>query len=611
MRKKIEWKTYFADFETSVYSGQIATEVWSAAIIEGGAENDPSNVVCMSSLDDFMTYILGLPGDNKIFFHNLKFDGSFILSWLKSNPCMSENAFVNIEHEKVLVDNMKEGLQANHYLYNISIKGIWYSIKIGTPTGLCYIVDSAKLLPFSLAKIGKDLQTEHQKLEMEYTGERHAGYVPTQEELDYICNDVLVLKEGIEKVNKLGIDALTIGSACLKAYRKTVDARELVYRQLYPELDKIAIYRTGESIDEFVRDSYHGGWCYCKERNRLVNEIGCTYDVNSLYPSMMHSESGNYYPVGLPTYAEGFPDKAKKNFYFVRFVCRFQTRAGYLPVVQIKNSMLYDPTEWLKTSDVDGEPHTVRLTMSKPEWELFNAHCIISDLHIEDCVWFGQEIGLFDDYINHWRKIKEESTGALRTIAKLMLNNLYGKFASSSDSSYKICDLVEGVLRYKEVPAYEKEIGYIPVGSAITAYARCFTIRAAQANYDRVCYADTDSIHCIGVPSTIVGVPEHPTHFCRWKCESTWDKAIFCRQKTYIEHVIESDHKQVDPYYNITCAGMGKKCKDNFASDLVSGKASIADFRPGLIVEGNIKAKQIPGGTLLIEAPFVMREHVW
>ena len=59
-----------------------------------------------------------------------------------------------------------------------------------------------------------------------------------------------------------------------------------------------------------------------------------------------------------------------------------------------------------------------------------------------------------------------------------------------------------------------KKPGYIPVGSAITSYARNFTIRAAQMNYfgkDKpgFIYADTDSIHCNIAWHEVSGVKIH------------------------------------------------------------------------------------------------------
>lgn len=48
------------------------------------------------------------------------------------------------------------------------------------------------------------------------------------------------------------------------------------------------------------------------KENRVLRN-GFTIDVNSLYPSVMTSDSGNRYPVGIPTWWTGdyIPPEAK------------------------------------------------------------------------------------------------------------------------------------------------------------------------------------------------------------------------------------------------------------------------------------------------------------
>ena len=54
---------------------------------------------------------------------------------------------------------------------------------------------------------------------------------------------------------------------------------------------------------DYIRKSYRGGWCYlAKGKENKIHTNGTTADVNSLYPSMMSSESGNRYPIGNPCF---------------------------------------------------------------------------------------------------------------------------------------------------------------------------------------------------------------------------------------------------------------------------------------------------------------------
>ena len=65
----------------------------------------------------------------------------------------------------------------------------------------------------------KPFGTKHKKLDMEYTGFRYAGCTITDEEKEYIKNDVLVVKEALEIMYQEGHTKLTIGSCCLAEYK--------------------------------------------------------------------------------------------------------------------------------------------------------------------------------------------------------------------------------------------------------------------------------------------------------------------------------------------------------------------------------------------------------
>lgn len=379
----------------------------------------------------------------------------------------------------------------------------------------------------------------------------------------------------------------------------------------------------GETYDSYVRKSYHGGWCYVnpKIKGKVIREKGGVYDVNSLYPSVMHSESGCFYPRGKGCLRAGGLDKDEKQaykkkhlYYFIRFKCSFEIKPDHLPTVQIKGDPLYDGSVWLTTSKIYDKRnnewlnHDVIMTMTCTDFDLFLDHYDVTDLEIYDHINYRTQTGVFDDYINYWAEIKKKSKGALRTFAKLMLNNLYGKFSTSPEADYIIYYLEGGLLKSDTIDMDDPSKGvYIPVGSAITSWARNFTIRTAQKNFDRFCYADTDSIHFIGSYKDMVGIVEHPTNFCCWKNETTWDKAIFAGQKRYIEEVIEEDHEPCEKYNNIKCCGLNENAKQCLDTFLQCGKYDYDIFREGLMVSGNIKSRRVEGGIFLTEQAFTFR----
>lgn len=643
---KREYKYLVGDFETTVFKGQTYTEVWASAVVEMGTEN----VNIFHSIDETWEYLKGLNQNLIIYYHNLKFDGAFWLNFFLKDAGLKQAVIKDEKTETVEFIDRKD-MKNNTFKYSISNMGQWYSITVKLKGKYIEIRDSLKLLPFSVKRIGTSFATKHKKLDMEYEGLRYAGCPITEEEQAYIANDVLVVKEALEIMFSEGHKNLTIGSCCLSEYKRLTG--RTMYEEQFPNIYEIDIDETygAANAGEYVKRSYRGGWCYVvEEKKEKLLSNGTTADVNSLYPSMMSSESGNRYPVGKPMFWQGdyIPDVIEREgyYYFVRIRTRFELKPGYLPFIQIKGNPLYKGTECLKTSDIldpetgnyiryveteNGlEEHKVTLTLTMTDFALIKEHYNLTGLEILDGCYFVSQIGIFDDYIEKYKKIKLESKGAKRELAKLFLNNLYGKLATSPNSSFKYCFLnSDEALSFVTIDEHNKTPVYIPAGSAVTSYARNFTIRAAQANFYGVnkpgfTYADTDSIHCDLPADKITGIKVHDKNFCCWKLESGWDYGWFVRQKTYIEHIVSEDGEKIDsPFYNVKCAGMPKRSKDLFIksmtgegnlgeltseeSDFIKVKRGLTDFKIGLRVPGKLLPRQIKGGVVLTPTSYEMR----
>lgn len=637
---------YACDFETTVYNGQTRTDVWAAACVALHTED----VRIFGNITDFFQYFVHMRKTVRLYFHNLKFDGNFILDALM-HQWGYRPAYYSLPNGEVQEITDKNMLPKT-YKYSISTMGQWYKIIIRTNKyKTIEVYDSLKLLPFSLKVLGKNFSTKHQKLEMEYKGFRYPDCPRKKEEDHYIANDVLVLKEALEIMFSRGHTSLTIGSECLKSYKSMIDDGLGLWDSYFPNVYEMPGVE-GLSCGEWIRKSYKGGWCYLRKGcSGITVYNGTTADVNSLYPSMMHSMSGNYYPVGNPHFWSGdfiHSDATVENrYYFLHVRTGFELKPGKLPCIQIKNSAMYKPNEWLENSLIDGKYReipgpdgtinsTVDLYVTMSDWELIKEHYYLWDTCIIDGCWFRAKIGIFDEYIDKFAEIKKEARDkCTRTIAKLFLNNLYGKMAMSTDSSFKYAEPCDDSFVFHDIHANDKRPGYIPCGSAITSYARCFTIRAANANYygknkPGFRYADTDSIHCDLPPEKIKGIKVHDKDFCCWKLESCWDSAVFVRQKTYIEHVTYNDLKPIDPYYDIKACGMPAKSKSLLLSSMTGGAKmsdcktveelqflfsggkrivrNYADFTVGLKVPGKLRPVRIPGGVVLQDTFFTIHE---
>lgn len=585
---------WVADFETVVYDGQDSTDVWSAGYMNINSDD----VTIDNNMDTFMLKLLNSRVNIKCYFHNLKFDGSFILQWLHNHhyqQALNGDAFIKLKD-----------MTKSTYKYLVSDRGVFYSITIKNAKGKAIeFLDSYKLLPFSLDNIAKSFRLEHQKGSIVYKGKRKAYSFLTDEEKEYQKNDVLILRDAIRFMIKNGHTKTTIGSCCLAEYKKIAGPE---YRRWFTRVDLNRL-PNGQTEDEFVRQSYKGAWCYCREEK--ANKVfynGFTLDVSSLYPFVMSSPYR--YPVGNGKWIDEESWNREKNdeykYYFLKFKCRFKLKDGYLPFVQIKNNALYDGTvmqrqskiEWWTGNVID---ETVELTFTKTDWERFIEFYDYWDFEFLGCVTYETEVGIFDDYINKYKKIKENSKGAERTLAKLFSNNLYGKLATSPNSSYKIAYFDDGVLKWRTVLEKAKKTVYIPAGSAITAYARDYTIRSAQKNYKHFIYADTDSMHLDCPLCLVKGVNIHPTRYGDWKIERQWKKGLFVRQKTYVEEDLNGE-------IFVTCAGMPKQAKAVFVDKVKMEELTLEDFKVGLKVPGKLMFKQIKGGAVLIDADFTMKE---
>lgn len=636
---------FACDFETTVFAGQERTDVWAAACVALHSED----VRIFGNITDFFQFFVNMRKTVRLYFHNLKFDGNFILDALMYKWGYRP-AYLRLPSGEIKEIPDRDMLPKT-YKYSISTMGQWYKIIIRTNKyKTIEIYDSLKLLPFSLKVLGKNFGTRHQKLEMEYKGFRFPDCPRTTEEDKYIRNDVLVLKEALEIMFAQGHNSLTIGSECLKTYKAMTDDGVGLWDSYFPNLYDMP-GTEDLSAGEWIRKSYKGGWCYLRKGcSGVTVHNGTTADVNSLYPSMMHSMSGNYYPVGIPHFWSGdyIPEDAliDNRYYFLHVRTGFELKKGKLPCIQIKNSAMYKSTEWLESSLIDGKyrelpgpdgiiTSTVDLYVTMTDWQLIKEHYELWDTEIMNGCWFRTQIGIFDSYIDYFAKIKKEAKDkCTRTIAKLFLNNLYGKMAMSTDSSFKFAEPMNDSFVFHDIHANDKRPGYIPCGSAITSYARCFTIRAAQANFHGnnrpgFRYADTDSIHCDLPPEKITGIRVHDKDFCCWKLESCWDSAVFVRQKTYIEHVTHNDLEPVVPYYDIKACGMPARSKELLLSSMLGaakmsdcknaeelqflfsgGKRIIRtydDFTPGLKVPGKLRPVRIPGGVVLQDTFFTMR----
>lgn len=581
---------FSADFETTTTPDDCRVWAWGACEVS----KNPCEYHMGNDINGFMKWCFEQKNPC-LYFHNAKFDTDFIINWL------FRNGYEWVESTKGMIDKQFTTL--------ISDDGKFYTMhicnEIVPKRNVIEIRDSQKLLNMSVAKIAKTFKLPDSKLEIDYNEFREVGHELTSEEQEYLKADITIVSKALADLFESGTTRLTIGSNALNKYYEMMGGRKQ-FRKIFPKLDVI--------VDKDIRAAYKGGFTYL---NPIYKEVdiaeGLVFDVNSLYPWAMHSP--NVLPYGRPVFFSGQyqPDNMHPLF-IQRLRCQFELKPNKIPMIQLKHNLSFVPTEYLKSSN----DQIITLTLTNIDLELFLENYDVYELEYVNGWKFKGASGMFDQYIDYWTEIKIQATkdknAGLRAIAKLYLNSLYGKFATSPYVRSAIPYLGEdGVVHYHKTEYEERDSIYVPIGAFITAIGRNKTIRSAQSVYDRYLYSDTDSIHirgtdipdCLEVDDYKLGA---------WKCESKFERARFIRQKCYIEDEIiteeEYNSKMLEfPYLCRKTENGYRFMKVTVAGLLAGGYKYVTwdNFRGGAKYGGKLQPKRVAGGTVLTPTTYEIK----
>lgn len=577
--------TFVADFETT--TNPLDCRVWAYAICEVG--ND-SNVIVGTTIDDFMKWCRESKENHKVLFHNLKFDGQFIMSWL------FHNGFTHTT----------DPYEKNSLTFNtlISDQGLYYQIEVifyrkGKNVNKVVFQDSLKLIPLSVDAIAKSFKMEISKLEIDYEAHNNLpiGSPLSPEEEEYIKHDVQIVAKAVEYFYSQGLTKMTIGSCALDEYKKLIEKKN--FKRYFPT----------PKYHEDVKQSYRGGFTYLNPKfASVVVGNGIVLDVNSLYPSVMYDSD---LPFGTPIFFIGeYKEDSIYPLYTQMIRCQFELKEGKIPTIQIKHGYDFVSNEYLESSN----GLEVTLCLNSVDLKLFLEHYDVYNIEYISGWKFKSTRGLFTNYIDKWSnnkiKAKAEGNHGLYLISKLFLNSLYGKFGTDTKIVSKIPYLAEDdVIHFKNSDVEYRDGIYVAMASFITSYARLKTISSAQKimdNYNsgkskiQFVYADTDSLHCVSEDFELPeGLDIDPYKLGAWKYESKFNKAKFLRQKCYIENSTE-DIDNPNPNYElkITVSGMPKGCYPHVNFD---------NFEIGASYEGKKSPKIVKGGVVLSEIDFTIK----
>lgn len=579
-----------ADFETNNHLEALHVWSWGVCNIE-----DPDLIFKGTDIGSFMSWCYSA-NNPVVSFHNLKFDGNYII------PYLFNNGYEYIEDKKEARSRTFTALIGDtSQFYSIEVyfeveRKIAKSGRKYSKVRKVKFLDSRKVLPMSVEKAAVSFGLPVLKGEIDYNKFREVGYQPTKEEWEYQINDVRIMAMCLDQMYSEGLTKMTTASNALSFYK---DMMGKSFRFYFPELPK--------EIDAEIRRSYKGGFTYLNPLyEEVITQSGIVFDVNSMYPAKMKYEP---MPYGYPLFFEGKyePDKLYP-LYVQALQCAFTLKKGKIPSIQLKHNSLFTQNEYIETTN--GE--IVELILTSVDLELFFENYDVYDIKYGGGWKFRSKQGLFSKYIDYWTEVKikskQQGNKGQYQISKLMLNSLYGKFGTNPKSRKKHPVIRDSIVHFKVGEIEFRKSIYVAVASFITSYARAYIIRTSEAireytlnkyGYDGYIYSDTDSIHCLISDddleelSKIIEIDDYKLG--AWKPESKFKRGKYLRQKCYIE-------EDLDGKINVVVAGMTKE---------IGEQVNFENFNYGLnsfnmtgIAKHKKAFKYGKNGVALVDTPF-------
>lgn len=545
-------KFLFADFETTglkYFNKHGNTKVYLA-----GLTNLSGDFYYFKKIDDFYLYLKDNCVENTIvYFHNLKFDFSFL------------EYFFTIEK----IPYIKKCSNLGRIIYGEVkfSKLVKYRKKLIEKDITIQFRDSLLLLNGTLDTLAKSFGLPY-KIEKDQVFYDRLSYIITDDEITYLKRDVEILKELIkllfEKYRIAKNPPLTTPAL----------ARTILFNECLDEKQHNKLFNFPLSLDQELRPYYYGGFCYVnpKYQGKLLKEVSGV-DVNSFYPSIMATE---LLPYSIPKIFQGYENSVLYHwFYIVKINC--ELKPGKHPYI-LKKGFL-DKNNYITVSEGD-----IEIGLWDFEIEMVKSRYNCSTFEVLKSFCFSKmKENIFTNFLKKLYNAKQTTKGAEKEFNKLIINSLYGKYGQNQESITHI------FTNFFESETYLEEFktqSYLPLAMFITAKARFILNSHIDTFADNFIYCDTDSIYFIGeLPNSI----KLGKALGEWDLEHDKEDAIFLGQKIYKIGVM---NKMV---------GLNKKAQANL---------NFEDYEYGKTFKtANLKQKKVLGGCILIPQDFQIKNR--
>ncbi len=562
---------YVDDFETTSDEKDCRVWLWSSVECMWGS------VETGTDIDSYFDYVISHPGIH--FFHNLKFDGNFLVWQLLKDDFQ----WVKWDWENV------KSLKKTQFSTIISSDNLWYSIAMKTYSGkLVQFFDSSKIVPSKVTK----------SYRIDYDAQRPKGYKPTDEEISYCINDCMWVREKLLPFIRSDIIKITAGTIALSTYKNNFIGSKK-FRYFFPVIPK--------EYDADIRRAYTGGWNWlnAKHQNKILGP-GLTLDVNSIYDYCLVRFAC---PFGDAVRFDGeYQANSKYNLWLQDITFDAELREGFLPSIILPDKLVpqfgtrYLETTFKVDSDGLGYYSSVNLLLSNVDLEELFKRYEVFNVRYNGGWMFASTTGLFDDYVGYWYQQKSHlpKDTPERAVAKLMLVSLIGKFGAKPQTKVRKPYLKNEIVKTKVLEEWEERKSvYLPVAVFVNAYARRYILQSADKVQDRLIYCDVDSLHITGetVPD---GIPVSGK-IGNFKIEKQFLRAKYLKTKCYAQEFAEPQKSfcflknYMDPWRNyvitdVVAAGVPAE---------LHRQIGLHNFREGKRLYGKLEPVSVKGGVVL------------
>ena len=568
-------------------------------------EDGSRNGGVFGSIEEMLSKVLEWRVD-RMYFHNLRFDDSFIGSLIQDREIQLGEWTVRTERR--LINDMGQV-----YSDRLVFTGPRDKTKHRREKHVCDIWDSAKIFAQSLEQLGKDFGVTKFVSE-----ENEALRVGCDLRMKAYClRDCLVLMTVMEyyfsQCSERTHGSRPFGwmTAASTAYHLCMmwveESKGLRVRKLmFPPCN------SDNGFPDWLREGYKGATPLLdpEMRGKVLKDVK-VFDVNSMYPTQMKKAS-------LPG---GFPIKNDDNS--IEHLMELKEQ-GFLWIAKVR--MRADVKEghratfMLKRRGADGETLCAHINdwdftyMDKESWQVIDSvtmDLLIRDyenIHIEvlDAIVFQAQKGFLAGFIDMWYRIKQEAgekkDKSLKAFAKLILNSLYGKFGANPEHRSASYEYDDDRIRIVENDKVEEDRYplYLPFAIFITSYARDMISRTCNTfGFEHVAYTDTDSVHVHGLTNDEcfegimkAGYSIDKNELGCYDYESRWNEALYVRNKGYF-HFGELDC--------MTGAWKGGNEVKMAGANGFDGMNSVEDVYDRELTGTQKRGCRVKGGTLIVE----------